>query len=258
MDHLPDSHGQAAPQSASCVTPYPGCETVDHCRRNGCVPITTTRPPAVLQPPMATNTADFASGVKAAADWVARRQAQFVEAHGKVDPSTGTMEFGSGAQAEAKIEYVGELTEIEEGIRGLAAAPQPTVDAAPAAPEPCRPDLLERLSYHQLERDDLTIDECLSYLNGRGWTEVHGRTTREMVMQILALLAAAPAAAERQGALDAISIGQAAWELVFLAEKHGMCVRISRQSLQPLAMGHACHDVEVWPARQSARSGGEA
>ena len=54
--------------------------------------------------------------------------------------------------------------------------------------EPNRPDILERLSYHVLERDDLTLDECLDYL-AKGWAKVHGRTERQMVMQILALLA---------------------------------------------------------------------
>ncbi len=54
--------------------------------------------------------------------------------------------------------------------------------------EPARPDILERLSYHTLERDDLTLDECLAYL-AKGWAKVHGRTERQMVMQILALLA---------------------------------------------------------------------
>lgn len=67
------------------------------------------------------------------------------------------------------------------------------VDAAPAAQaEQHRPDVLERLTYHALERDDLTLEECLSFL-ADGWRKVHGRTERQMVMQILALLAGAPA-----------------------------------------------------------------
>lgn len=57
--------------------------------------------------------------------------------------------------------------------------------------EPARPDILERLSYHALERDDLTLDECLDYL-AKGWAKVHGRTERQMVMQIHALLASSP------------------------------------------------------------------
>jgi len=48
--------------------------------------------------------------------------------------------------------------------------------------------IIEKLSYHKYERDDLTIDDCLKYL-ATEWTEVSGRTTRQMVMQILALLA---------------------------------------------------------------------
>lgn len=59
----------------------------------------------------------------------------------------------------------------------------------------CRPDILERLTYHALERDDLTLDDCLSYL-ANGWREVHGRTERNMVMQILSLLASAPQASK--------------------------------------------------------------
>lgn len=59
--------------------------------------------------------------------------------------------------------------------------------------EPVRPDILERLTYHQFERDDLSLDECLDVL-ASGWKKVHGRTAREMVMQILALLAGQPAA----------------------------------------------------------------
>lgn len=66
----------------------------------------------------------------------------------------------------------------------------PTAPAAKA--EQHRPDVLERLTYHALERDDLTLEECLSFL-ADGWRKVHGRTERQMVMQILALLAGAPA-----------------------------------------------------------------
>lgn len=81
------------------------------------------------------------------------------------------------------VEEVGEL---------LASAPtiQPT---QPVQPEPGRPDILERLSYHRLERDDLTLDDCLSYL-AKGWREVRGKTERQMVMQILELLASTPPA----------------------------------------------------------------
>ena len=60
-------------------------------------------------------------------------------------------------------------------------------DATPAEPS-VRPDILERLTYHARERNDLSLDDCLNYL-ARGWYEVPGRTEREMVLQILSLLA---------------------------------------------------------------------
>lgn len=63
--------------------------------------------------------------------------------------------------------------------------------AQPPAAQASRPDILERLTYHALERDDLTLDECLDFL-AHEWRKVHGRTDRQMVMQILALLAAQP------------------------------------------------------------------
>lgn len=48
--------------------------------------------------------------------------------------------------------------------------------------------IIEKLSYHKFERDDLSIDDCLKYLSSE-WTEVAGRTTRQLVMQILSMLA---------------------------------------------------------------------
>ncbi|MBN9411370.1 MAG: Lar family restriction alleviation protein [Burkholderiales bacterium] len=55
--------------------------------------------------------------------------------------------------------------------------------------EPNRHDVLEKLSYHALERDDLSLEECLTYLRTGGWHEVPGRADRAMVLQITALLA---------------------------------------------------------------------
>ena len=51
--------------------------------------------------------------------WVDARCQAFVEQFGSVDPDTGSVEFGRGAQADAWDEYVGELAEISEGLRGL-------------------------------------------------------------------------------------------------------------------------------------------
>lgn len=63
---------------------------------------------------------------------------------------------------------------------------------APKQAEPCRPDILEKLTYHRLERDDMTLDECLTYLQTGGWHKVRGRADYEMVLQLTELLAAAP------------------------------------------------------------------
>lgn len=61
------------------------------------------------------------------------------------------------------------------------------------AQEPARPDIIEKLSYHKFERDDLTLDDCLSYLRTNGWHEVHGRNERQLILQLSELLAAQPA-----------------------------------------------------------------
>ena len=68
----------------------------------------------------------------------------------------------------------------------------PQVVQAPI--EPVRPDILEKLTYHKYQRDDLTLDDCLEYLCNQ-WKKIHGRTERAMVMQITELLASQPVAA---------------------------------------------------------------
>jgi hypothetical protein len=80
---------------------------------------------------------------------------------------------------------------------------QAVVDALqPVRPaEPCRPDIIERLTYHALERDDLTLDECWDVL-ASGWAKVHGRSERQMVMQIMALLASQPTAPASKSATN--------------------------------------------------------
>lgn len=57
-----------------------------------------------------------------AAEWVEARRDAFVAEHGSTDPDTGALEFGRGAHAEAKAEYVGELEEIAAGLRALPGA----------------------------------------------------------------------------------------------------------------------------------------
>lgn len=57
-----------------------------------------------------------------AAAWVEARRDAFVAEHGSTDPDTGALEFGCGAHAEAKAEYVCELEEIAAGLRALPGA----------------------------------------------------------------------------------------------------------------------------------------
>jgi hypothetical protein len=70
-----------------------------------------------------------------------------------------------------------------------AASPAPAAEADDAS----RPDIIERLTYHEYERDDMTLDDVLDYL-ASGWKKVHGRTERQLILQLCALLAARPAA----------------------------------------------------------------
>lgn len=72
------------------------------------------------------------------------------------------------------------------------------------AQEPVAPAILEALSYHGRERDDLTLEEAISVIR-TGWRTVSGRTERAMVLQIAALLSAQPtlAATQEENAKDA-------------------------------------------------------
>ena len=60
-----------------------------------------------------------AAGLEEAAKWIDARLGNFMSQYGYDDSETGALEFGRGAQADAKREYVGELEEIAEGIRAL-------------------------------------------------------------------------------------------------------------------------------------------
>lgn len=60
-----------------------------------------------------------------------------------------------------------------------------------AADTTSRPDILEKMTYHQHERDDMTLGDCLEYLTNR-WKKIHQRPERALIMQITELLAAAP------------------------------------------------------------------
>lgn len=55
--------------------------------------------------------------------------------------------------------------------------------------EPAAADILERLTYHALERDDMTIDDLLQTLSKDGYRNVRQRSHRQLELQLLALLA---------------------------------------------------------------------
>ncbi len=57
----------------------------------------------------------FRDGIEAAAKWIDQQRESFDNEHGRVDPDTGTFEFGNNAQ----LEYSGTLAELAEGIRAL-------------------------------------------------------------------------------------------------------------------------------------------
>lgn len=64
-----------------------------------------------------------------------------------------------------------------------------------------RPDLLEKLTYHAYERDDMTIEDLLQTLSKDGYKNVRQRTHRQIELQLLALLAGQPAPTEAAGSL---------------------------------------------------------
>lgn len=78
------------------------------------------------------------------------------------------------------------------GNHSLRLTLRPVRNPAPAAADNCRrPDLLEKLGYHEGARYDMSLEECLSFL-ANGWTVTPGRTATQLVLQLTELLAAAP------------------------------------------------------------------
>jgi len=119
-------------------------------------------------------------------------------------------------------------------------------DATPAEPS-VRPDILERLTYHARERNDLSLDDCLNYL-ARGWYEVPGRTEREMVLQILSLLAGEQAEPSVRAALE---------ELVACKDLKEKAARLHAQRPWPQEAENATNEYErrqplAWKAARAA------
>lgn len=85
----------------------------------------------------------------------------------------------------------------------------PIVATVPS--EPLRPDILEKLTYHKYERDDMSLDDCLEYL-ANGWKKIAGRPERALIMQITELLASQPCAAPSTAAEQASDVRNDALE----------------------------------------------
>lgn len=88
---------------------------------------------------------------------------------------------GDDACALWKQGYICAKTDAAELARAALAQPV-AVDA---------PHIIEALSYHANERDDLTLEEAVKVIRF-GWKTVCGRSERAMVLQIAALLAGEP------------------------------------------------------------------
>lgn len=79
------------------------------------------------------------------------------------------------------------------GNHGMRFTLRPVRHPDPAAADKCRaPHVLEKLSYHEGARYDMSLEDCLSYL-ANGWKETPGRSYTQLVLQLAELLAAAPA-----------------------------------------------------------------
>jgi hypothetical protein len=89
----------------------------------------------------------------------------------------GNNSMGADALAEKICERFAALLQAQDTLASL--------QAQKAA------HIIEALSYHARERDDLTLDEALDYLR-QGWKKVCGRSERELILQITALLAGSP------------------------------------------------------------------
>lgn len=121
----PPAAPQPEAQPVAVVTECEACFTPDVCQLRGKCDHYSTDWLRVAPPPAAPQAeapSQFARGIDAAARFVEKRLADYDAEHGSTDSDTGAREYpGTGD------EYVCELAEIAEAIRGLAPPP-----AAPA------------------------------------------------------------------------------------------------------------------------------
>lgn len=79
------------------------------------------------------------------------------------------------------------------GNHSLRLTLRPVRHPDPTAADKCRaPHVLEKLSYHDGARYDMSLEDCLSFL-ADGWKDTPGRGYTQLVLQLTELLAAAPA-----------------------------------------------------------------
>lgn len=109
-----------------CVTSLKYCSVLQHQRGDHLryTPVITTAAAQAYAEALAA--ARVAQERERCVAWIEARKDAFCDAHGYIDPDTGFLEFGRGAHAQAKHEYVSELEEIADGLRALSTQPPET------------------------------------------------------------------------------------------------------------------------------------
>jgi hypothetical protein len=85
------------------------------------------------------------------------------------------------------------------------------VQAEQAQAEPCAPAILEAISWHLRERDDLTLEEAVEAFRN-GWKKVRGRDERAMLLQLIHLMASAPEVSALPAQAEQVAAVRAAYE----------------------------------------------
>lgn len=115
-----------------------------------------------------------------------------------LDPLISVAQFGTwsrGEQAAYSAGFASCKLSVREFLADLKMDNLAATPAQPIAPpvEPEAPAILEALSYHAAERDDLTLEDAVKAFRF-GYKEVRERDDRAMLAQLIHLMASAPAA----------------------------------------------------------------
>lgn len=119
-------------------------------------------------------------GWKQAAAFIEKKAQDYINENASTEHDTGATVWHYG---DAGCDYHSTLVELAEEL----------LAAAPAAQEPAAPAILEAISWHSGERDDLTLEETVEALR-HGYKKVRQRDDRAMLLQLIHLMASAPAA----------------------------------------------------------------